>query len=186
MTRASLKKMDKRKRLAIGALILTAVLAGIVYLLAKSFVSNDQVAQFERTSDDFIEIYHSLSGSQDGTLTKTCTNLSSKLSTGSLVCEIQFEFMANDEVDIDIPISQSNAFELLSKDDAVSIYDASSTRWRIKHGDSLQICTIDKVTYNPEEYALTYKKTVEADATVIKGGCVSGALNSMPAGYTRS
>jgi hypothetical protein len=111
-----------------------------------------------------------------------------KFSEGSLICDmhLEIEFGPMDNIDalISTQLGKSAAFDVISKDDARTVYSVDATRWRIRHKESTLICTIDRVIYNREQYQDKYRKATGSSRVVVIGDCSSDALKVMPKGYS--
>ena len=181
------KNRDKKQWL-----ISIAVAAVLVLILAiVLIVIRDQsvkVVSFEKVSQDFVALYDATISSYGMTTSKfTCVNLNMKFSEGSLICDahLQIEFDPTNNIDIviDTRLRKSAVFDVISKDDARTVYDIESTRWRVMHKEGALICTIDRITYDREQYQNKYQRTIESNRIVVVGDCTSNSLEAVPKGY---
>lgn len=183
---------NKGKRLwpilvAVGA-VLVLMLVAVLLIWARDQKMNE-VASFESVSQDFANLYDATVSNYGARTSKlTCSNLNMKFSEGSLVCdarlELEFDFRDNIDTIMDAQLRKSAVFEVISRDNAQTVYGIDSTRWRVKHQESALICTIDRVTYNREQYQNKYQRAVESNRIVVIGNCTSNSLEAMPKGYS--
>lgn len=185
------KNRNEYKKLWLVLVIVTAALALIstIVLIGTRNQQVDKAKSFEKVSRDFDALYDATVSSYGTKTSKlTCSNLNMKFSEGSLICDthLEIEFGSMDNIDalIDIQLRESAVFDVISKDDARTVYGIDSMRWRVRHKESSLTCTIDRATYSQEQYQNKYHRTIGSSRVAVVGDCSSDALDVIPKGYS--